>query len=148
MQINHITNYAIKAIIYLATVGRSVSSQEIADEIMVSRSLLINILGKLRAKKIINAERGLRGGYSLARDPSEISLFDVIQCMEKTIYINYCLEPGTMSNMVSDPNFRNVHQYFYELQEGLEESLRAMTLDKLITKQSSWTKSIVRSEGE
>lgn len=140
MQINHITNYAIKAIIYLATVGRSVSSQEIADEIMVSRSLLINILGKLRAKKIINAERGLRGGYSLARDPSEISLFDVIQCMEKTIYINYCLEPGTMSNMVSDPNFRNVHQYFYELQEGLEESLRAMTLDKLITKQSKWTK--------
>ena len=138
MQINHVTNYAIKSMVYLATIGHSVSSQEIAEATAVSRNLLMNILCKLRENHLITAERGVRGGYSLARPASELSLLDIIRCMERTVYINHCLEPDTTSHIKNDPNFEHIQQYFERLQAGLENSLSNMTLDKLIHPDSVW----------
>ena len=132
MQINHVTNYAIKAMIYMATIGHAVSSQEIAEATQVSRALLVNILGKLKKGGLVASERGITGGYSLARDPGRISLMDVIRCMEKTVYINWCLEPGSQSNMASDPHFSYAYEYFDRVQTALESSMNAMTLDKLV----------------
>ena len=124
--------------IYMATVGGSVSSQEISDATGVSRNLLMNILIKLRKSALIEAERGVRGGYRLAKKTEEISLLDVIRCMEKTVYINHCLEPGTTSHIKNDPHYSHILKYFERLQKGLEASLEKMTLDKLTDPENKW----------
>ena len=83
MRITTRTRYAIRALYDLAfhRLGQAAGAKEIADRQKVPLRFLEQILQDLRKAGIVEARRGPRGGYALARSPAEISLAEVLHAV-------------------------------------------------------------------
>jgi Rrf2 family protein len=76
-------DYAVRATLELAQVEDGlVKGERIAQAQSIPLKFLENILIDLRHSGIVHAQRGAEGGYRLARDPSDITLGEVIRAVE------------------------------------------------------------------
>ncbi len=95
MQVTKEGDYALRAIIYLATVGdRVCSATEVSREQRVPPKFLARIMPKLVKGKIVKSLPGSKGGYQLARPPHRISFLEVLEAIEGPLLINECLGEG------------------------------------------------------
>ena len=92
MQLKNSTDYAIRIVCYLAAQERMVSTSELSRKLNVSANYVPKIAKKLKNAKIVTACEGTNGGYMLAKQPENISLMEIISCVEETMAINRCLE--------------------------------------------------------
>lgn len=93
MQITREGDYGIRSVLYLSRQPFKKISfvNEISEEYKIPRSFLAKILQKLVKAKLIRSYRGVKGGFSLAKQAREITMFDVIEAIEGKIYLNICL---------------------------------------------------------
>jgi Rrf2 family protein len=77
-------DYALRACVELASAedGVHVKGERIAQAQEVPLKFLENILGDLRQAGLVRSQRGVEGGYWLARPAAEITLADVIRAVE------------------------------------------------------------------
>ena len=92
MQLKNSTDYAIRIVCYLAAQERMVSTSELSRKLNVSTNYVPAIAKKLKDAKIVTACEGTNGGYMLVKQLENISLMDIISCVEETMAINRCLE--------------------------------------------------------
>jgi Rrf2 family protein len=79
-------DYALRAVIELAaTADGPVKGERIAQAQEIPLKFLENILGDLRQAGIVRSQRGVEGGYWLARPPEEISVADVVRAVDGPI---------------------------------------------------------------
>jgi len=79
-------DYALRAAIELAAAGDGpVKGERIAQAQEIPLKFLENILVDLRHAGIVRSQRGVEGGYWLARPPEEVSLAEVIRAVEGPI---------------------------------------------------------------
>lgn len=92
MQITRQADYAIRAMLYLATIksGERAATSQIAETKKIPSSFLAKIISQLSIAGLIHTSRGARGGVSLARDPSEITVLDVVEAIDGPIALNDC----------------------------------------------------------
>ncbi len=84
-------DYGLIALKHLAQhTEESVSAREIAREYRIPAELLAKILQRLARKGLVLSQQGTHGGYVLARDPSQISIVDVIEALDGPIGITPC----------------------------------------------------------
>ena len=84
-------DYGLIALKHLAQHSdASVSAREIAAEYRIPAELLAKILQRLARKGLVTSQQGTRGGYILARDPSKISIVDVMEALDGPIGITPC----------------------------------------------------------
>jgi Rrf2 family protein len=83
MRVTTRTRYAIRALYHLAfhRAGEATQAKEIAVAQKIPLRFLEQILQDLRRAGLVEARRGPRGGYALARPPVEISLADVLRAV-------------------------------------------------------------------
>ncbi|HVV49669.1 MAG TPA: Rrf2 family transcriptional regulator [Polyangia bacterium] len=83
MRVTTRTRYAIRALYDLAfhRQGEATQAKEIAEAQKIPLRFLEQILQDLRRAGLVEARRGPRGGYALARPPAEISLADVLRAV-------------------------------------------------------------------
>lgn len=84
MKLSRTVAYAVQATLQLAQADpRSpVPCSRLASAGQMPERFLLQILRSLVTHGILQSTRGVDGGYSLARKPSEISLLDVIEAIE------------------------------------------------------------------
>ena len=83
MRVSAKADYAVRAGIELATAGEGpVKGERISQAQGIPLKFLENILGELRHAGLVRSQRGTEGGFWLARDPSEITIADVIRAVE------------------------------------------------------------------
>jgi Rrf2 family protein len=122
MQITRETDYAIRCVLHLAgDTGRTVMVEEISGERDIPRSFLAKILQKLKRAKIVKSYRGVKGGYRLTRDPSGISLLDVIEAVQGKIALNECALDAKVCGF---SDLCTVHPVWKTIRADVEESLR------------------------
>ena len=89
MKVSAKGRYALLAVLQLsaerAKSEKAVQIQVIADKQHIPARYLVQILLQLNHAGIVNSVRGAKGGYTLARHPSEISVGDVIRAIEGPI---------------------------------------------------------------
>ena len=84
-------DYGLIALKHLARhTNESVSAREIATEYRIPAELLAKILQRLARKGLVVSQQGTHGGYVLARDPSKISIVDVVEALDGPIGITPC----------------------------------------------------------
>jgi Rrf2 family protein len=83
MRVTTRTRYAIRALYDLAfhRLGQAAGAKEIAEREKIPLRFLEQILQDLRKAGIVEARRGPRGGYALARPPGKISLAEVLHAV-------------------------------------------------------------------
>ena len=85
MNISAKTEYACIALIELAvhhTSGRPLRAREIADLHGIPSQFLLQILAQLKGAGLVSGTRGASGGYRLSREPSEVTLGQVVGIIE------------------------------------------------------------------
>jgi len=86
------TEYGLVALLYMARKpeGSCVTVKEVAGAEQYSITYIEKIFQKLRLAEIVRAHHGKEGGYILARDPSEITLRQVIEALEGQTFDVFC----------------------------------------------------------
>lgn len=76
--------YAVRAMTQLAAVAPGVltTTEELAKSQGIPAQFLVDILSDLRADRLVRSHRGREGGYELGRAATEISIADVLRCMD------------------------------------------------------------------
>lgn len=87
MVINRSVDYAVAGIIHLATLppGAVEPVEEIARNRDLPGHAFAAVVRRLARAGLVFTQRGTGGGVSLARDPSEISMRDVVEAVEGPI---------------------------------------------------------------
>jgi Rrf2 family cysteine metabolism transcriptional repressor len=82
--------YAVRALAELARRGGSapVPIGEIARNRDIPVQFLEGLFATLRRAGILQSQRGVKGGYSFARPPSEITVLEVVQLLEGELGTN------------------------------------------------------------
>lgn len=130
MQLNITTDYAVRAMLYLALVGRQASSSEISEAMSIPENYLYSVMGKLKKAGYVKASRGVNGGWSLVKEPEELTLLDMILVMEGTFKINPCLEDEANCSRGAVASCQ-IHDIYSEVQDYLESYFSSITLANL-----------------
>ncbi len=82
MQITARADYAIRAMLELASVETTLTADEIAVRQEIPRAFLLSILAQLRRAKLVSSVRGSTGGWRLALPAEEVTLAIVVRAVE------------------------------------------------------------------
>lgn len=76
--------YAVRAMVQLATAdaGVLVKTDDLAKSQAIPPQFLVDILSDLRTDRLVRSHRGREGGYELARPAADISIADVLRCID------------------------------------------------------------------
>lgn len=93
MQITRQADYAVRAVLYLSELGpdQRAATSQIAEDQQIPPSFLAKIVSQLSVAGLLQTSRGARGGVSLARNPEEISLLEVVEAIDGPIMLNECV---------------------------------------------------------
>lgn len=96
MQLSTKGRYAVMAMVDLAChgSGSSVPLASIAERQHISVAYLEQLFMKLRRAGLVKAIRGPKGGYQLARVPSDISVADIMTAADEPVRMNRCSVEG------------------------------------------------------
>jgi Rrf2 family protein len=84
-------DYGLIALKHLAQhAEESVSARQIAAHYHIPAELLAKVLQRLARKGLLVSQQGTHGGYVLARDPSAISIVDVVEALDGPISMTPC----------------------------------------------------------
>jgi Rrf2 family protein len=122
-------DYGLMAIHYIAVndgLG-AVSAKRIAEEFTIPPELMAKILQRLARERLIVSTNGPKGGYALARRPTEITVGQVIRALEGPINIVSCLEDADCPQL-SKCNLRRPVQ---KIQAAISQVLDTMSLAEL-----------------
>ena len=93
MNITSKSRYALKILMDLLDRNESVIHRsDIAQRQGIPLDYMDQILARLREKGLIVSIRGRAGGYKLARDPADISVFDIFVAVEEAFQPVQCLD--------------------------------------------------------
>lgn len=84
MRMSAKAEYAVRAMTHLASLpaGELVKTEDLAKAQGIPAQFLVDILSDLRADRLVRSHRGRDGGYALARPAGEISIADVLRCID------------------------------------------------------------------
>jgi Rrf2 family protein len=84
MRMSAKAEYGVRAMIQLAVAapGIVVKTDELAQAQGIPAQFLVDILSDLRADRLVRSHRGREGGYELARPAEQISIADVLRCID------------------------------------------------------------------
>lgn len=136
MIITRATEYAVRAILHMAKQprGEVVYKKDICAEQDVTPAFLTKILQPLIKSGVVASQRGVGGGFYLAKDPAEITLFDIISSQEGPLYINQCLiEDDACLRQPTCP----VHGVWSEIRVNFSATLRQYTVAELLRRDAA-----------
>ena len=133
MQITRQADYAVRAIYYLSSIGTDerASTSKIAQEQHIPPSFLAKIISQLSVAGLLHTSRGARGGVSLARDPKDITMLDVVEAIDGPILLNECVADAHGCKFDQDCPMR---QMWCGLQDDLVERLGGTTFAEFVAK--------------
>ena len=131
MQLTSTTDYAIRIVCYLAAQRQMISTSELSQELSVPSSYIPKITKKLKQAGIIKACEGTNGGYMLAKQPENISLMEIISCVEETMAINRCLEEDRFCSRNLEDTCK-IHKILLSLQNTYNNKLESVKVSDVI----------------
>jgi Rrf2 family protein len=96
---------------------------DLAQREAVSANFLVQILNDLRRGGIVESRRGKAGGYLLARQPSSVTLREIIEVVDPSLLACSVSSDGDSGGSVAET--------WEEISKGLRVQLNAITLEAL-----------------
>ena len=104
------------------------TAREVAEWARLPLPMVSKILKTLAREGILVSHRGVKGGYSLAQHPEQISLAEVVQALEGPIGITECAShPGACDMERGCP----VRVNWVRISQAFRESLEKISLSEM-----------------
>ncbi|HXT60231.1 MAG TPA: Rrf2 family transcriptional regulator [Pirellulales bacterium] len=89
--ISQTAEYALRAIVYLADQAETPqTTQQIAAVTLVPAGYLAKVMQGLSRAGLVRAQRGLHGGFTLAKPATGLTVLDVVQAVDPLRRITHC----------------------------------------------------------
>jgi Rrf2 family protein len=136
MQLTRAADYAVRVMIHLATQpeGAVVSRTFLARAAEAPESFLSKILQALARAGLIQARRGVSGGFSLLSRGAEASLLDVVECIDGPVALNVCVTSGASCHRQPECA---AHQVWLRAQSAMLSVLREAKIAEMVPAQQS-----------
>ena len=132
MRITHEADYAIRVAYCLAEHGGKLGAKDISEATGVTLRFALKILRKLTLGGMVRSYKGAAGGYELVKPPSEISMGEIIECIDGPIQINHCLCNEFECTRVSSKGICNFRKVFGSVNRMIRTELYNVTLDQFL----------------
>ena len=139
MKISSQEEYGLRCLVQLAslTEGESLTLPQIAEREGISAANAGKLMWLLNKAGFVQATRGTKGGYSLARPASEIRLNEVIKVLDEDVLNKHCESyTGVLEKCVHKGDC-GIRPVIVGLHEIVENALSQITLAQLVGKESS-----------
>lgn len=128
LTLSQTTGYAILALSSLHPEGAvPVLIKDISDRTGISKPYLAKIFFRLGRKGLIHGKRGYKGGVTLSRPASTITVLDIIAAVEGDDWRNRCL---LGASHCSDDSPCPLHEFWQKERLKIEQRLAALSLEK------------------
>jgi Rrf2 family transcriptional regulator, iron-sulfur cluster assembly transcription factor len=122
--------YAIRAMTYLAGFdsGARVLARDVSEHEHVPGPFLGKIFQTLVRAGLLTSAKGPGGGFALARDPQQISLFDIYHAVDGTSYLEAC---AVGLAKCSDETPCPLHERWKPIRERIRQYLETTSLSDM-----------------
>ena len=146
MRITAKADYAVRAACELAAAGdEPVKGELLADAQDIPLQFLEHILLELKHARLIQARRGAKGGYWLARAPDEVTVADVIRAVEGPLAN---IHESAPEELHYDGAAERVRDVWVAVRASLRAVLESVTLADVTSKQLPWRLEALLSDPE
>lgn len=128
--------YALRALIYLGKFSeknRRTGIKKISEDLKLSSPFLGKILQNLVRQKLLVSTKGPNGGFALAKDASEITLYDIVVKVDGEDFFVNCLI-GLEPCKTHDPSqpLCPVHSQYEKIRGEIETFYKETTLGIIV----------------
>lgn len=130
MKISTKGRYGLRALVDMAAniEGKPISLTSVANRQNISLNYLEQVFGTLRKAEIVISAKGSSGGYLLARQAKDISVKEILECLEGKFAI-VDRNPTEMQ----DPLQQTIQTLLWdEIDDKVNQLLEAKTLEQLV----------------
>jgi Rrf2 family protein len=128
--------YGIRAVTYIASKSKDnvkVGIKQISEDLHLPTPFLAKILQLLAKQKILSSSKGPHGGFSLLRDPKEITLLDIITTIDGKDLFEYCVIHNTTCSCVGDEKLIcPIHEEYSKIRTNLMKLFSRKTISSLV----------------
>ena len=130
MRLIRAADYAVRVLVYLARkeTGARATREEIVEATAVPSAFLKRIIQTLVRSHLVVAQRGARGGCSLALPADQISVLRVIESIDSPLEISKCIVDSSACPRAGCCAFRGL---LSQLQRDASALLTKMTIADL-----------------
>lgn len=128
MAVNTKTGYALRALIEIALQGQ-VSAQKICEAQNLPKKYIEHLLSLMREAHLINSTAGILGGYSLAKEPDEITFGSLLAAVGDESFTTACQRGSREYCIGTDCTLA---PFYTELEEKLNEIFESYTLKDIL----------------
>jgi len=148
MILNQATDYGFRIVLFLSRIaeeksqGNRIEAIEISEHECIPERFLFKIMRKLTKAGIVKSYRGVNGGFTLVRNPVDITLLDIVEAVEGPICVNVCFKGSNRCNK----NFTKycvVHRELASLRQDISSRLAATNFKMLVEQENK-----LREEGD
>ena len=131
--------YGVRLMVELGRDQRDqpLSLASIAEAENLPLSYMEHLVARLRQAGLVESTRGARGGYSLGRDPAEITMLEVVEALEGPIVPMECFEAEPTgkvqcSHLAPEDGPCATRLLWTRVHGGVTDALRETTLSDLV----------------
>ena len=146
MIITRATEYAIRALVYLAKQppGEIVLKKDICTSQDITPAFLTKILQPLIKAGIVGSQRGVGGGFYLRKNPEEVTLLDVVRAEEGPLHLNQCL---AKERLCERDVFCPVHGAWREVRDEMARVLARYSFATLAQTEQNNLEALMKARG-
>lgn len=127
--ISQTVEHALRAIVHLGHhAGEACTTAQLAAETDAPPSYLAKVMKGLSRAGIVGSRRGLHGGFTLTRDPSDVTVLEVVNAVDAFHRIHDCPlgRPAHTSGLCP------LHRRLDNVMAAAEKSLQHMTIGEVL----------------
>lgn len=129
-----LTNLADYAVVVMAAAAREpgvkLSAARVAELTMIPAPTVAKLMGTLARGGLLTASRGVSGGFTLSRDPANISVMDVVEAVDGPIALTSCA--GNDVNDCVMEGHCAIRGHWAPINQAVRGALAAVTLADLV----------------
>lgn len=130
IKLTKLADYAVVLMSSIAEHPEAVhAAAEIARDTHIPAPTASKILGAMTRAGLLTSHRGLKGGFSLARPPQDITVADVIGAIDGPIALTNCMEHASGDCDILDSC--RVRGYWHRINGAVKAALEGVTLAEI-----------------
>lgn len=135
MRISAKGQYALQMMLDLAinNTGEYITIKSIAKRQNLSEKYLEQIITVLSRANFVRSTRGAKGGYRLAKDPSQYTVGMILRAIEGSLAPVEGIDDGTADGFNS-PEEQSLYDLWVQINDAINSVVDRVTLDDLLKK--------------
>lgn len=136
MKVTTVGRYGLQAVLNIASAaqGKRVIARDIAEEEHISIEFLQQILSRLRQKHIVKSRRGPKGGYTIGRDPADITVLSILDAVGEDSSLLPREAGGKANDPVAGKNAKIMADFWADTAIELKKNFNEISVKDLFTK--------------